>query len=245
MAHTGSMQIGEARWKSHLYVLSAVVLNCKFQHWIQNCWNFWLTKSTLLNRLLYSSYKELYADESGFIWGSRAVKYIPLTLGRLNPHLHWIWDEQNPYAALPTDPVLFSHHTFLFAITASSAKKMVLKLISIMATSWFLIADWQETNITVHLHNVTAFKAGCTPSDPKVCGHNQGKLLPSSHPWHFLIPNVMGAVPAPAFTVHFIYVSTQHLWQPVLNLALEMWGIGGMDRFSCMAKMMKISWCSW
>lgn len=60
------------------------------------------------------------------------MKYIPLTLGRLNPHLHWIQDEQNPYAALPTDQVLFSHHTFLFAITASSAKKEFLKWISIV-----------------------------------------------------------------------------------------------------------------
>lgn len=197
MAHTGSMQIGEACWKSHLYFLSTVVLNCKFQHWIQNCWNFWLRKSTLLNRWLYSSYKELYADESGFIWGSRAVKYIPLTLGRLNPHLHWIWDEQDPYAVLPTDPVLFSHHTFLFAITASSAKKWFLNLISIMATSWFLIADWWETNITVHLHNITAFKAGCAPSDPKALWPQSGQTSPEQPPLAFPDPKRDGGCSSP------------------------------------------------
>jgi len=56
------------------------------------------------------------------------MEYIPLTQGRLNPHLHWIQDEQTPYVVLPADPVLFSHHTFLFAITASSSKKRVLKM---------------------------------------------------------------------------------------------------------------------
>lgn len=56
------------------------------------------------------------------------MKYIPLNLGRLNPYLHWILDEQSPYAALLTDPVMFSGNTFLSAITASSAQKMVPKI---------------------------------------------------------------------------------------------------------------------
>lgn len=46
-----------------------------------------------------------------------------------------------------------------------------------MAASWFPKADWRDTNITVQLHGVTPFKAGYTSSDPKVCRHNQGKLL--------------------------------------------------------------------
>lgn len=53
----------KAHWKSHLYFLRAMVLNFKFQH----CCIFWWTKSTLLNRWIYSSCKELYANESDFI----------------------------------------------------------------------------------------------------------------------------------------------------------------------------------
>lgn len=51
------------------------------------------------------------------------MKYIPLNLGRLNPYLHWILDDQKPYASVLTVPVLFSHDTFLSAISASSAQK--------------------------------------------------------------------------------------------------------------------------
>lgn len=99
------------------------------------------------------------------------------TRGRLNPYLHWILDEQSPYAALLTDPVVFSCYILLSAITTSFAKKWYLKLISIVAASWFLIADWRDTNITVRLHNVSDFKAGYTSSDPKVCRRNQDKFL--------------------------------------------------------------------
>lgn len=59
-------------------------------------------------------------------------------------------------------------------------KKWYLKLISIVAASWVLKAHWRDTNSTVHFHSVTAFKAGYTSSDPKVCGHNRGKFLLST-----------------------------------------------------------------
>lgn len=70
------------------------------------------------------------------------MKYIPLTLGRLNPHPRWIEDEQNPYVALPTDLALLSHHAFLSAISASSAKKTVLRTYFHCGAAWFLIVDW-------------------------------------------------------------------------------------------------------
>lgn len=180
---------------------------------------------------------------------SWAMKYIPLNLGRLSPYLHWIPDEQNPYAALPTDPVLFSHGTLLSAITASSPQISYVKLISIIGS--ILVSESrliqtgeiqtsQSTFIMPQLLKLVApFQIQRTVDTIKASSS-------SVWPLAFHEPKCDGGFSSPCIYCSFcLCFYTAFVATSFLNQALGIWDMGSMSRFSCMVKLMKISWCPW
>lgn len=104
--------------------------------------------------------------------------------------------------------------------------------------TWFLIVDWWDTSITVHLHNVLQLLKLVTPFQiqrPVVtirANSSQAATLgiSSSQMWQGLFQ--------PQYLWFTLCFNTAFVAASALNLAWGIRGIGGMGRFSYMVKIL-------